>query len=108
MEHVRKKREAVFAYRTHDLLIMSQTRYEIFQFRDQKNLDPILFLQETKLSIAKQRGCHETLLWDRSKTDEELVKESIKDGSYDAIIDFVNNSITSNRAAKCLSHVSDR
>ena len=53
-----------------------------------------------------ERGCHETLLWDTSKTDEEIIKLSTKSGPYDAIIDFVNNSITSRRAHRCLNFVS--
>jgi len=64
--------------------------------------------QVKKLEVAKQRGCNETLLWDTSKTDKELIQLSQKDGPYDAIIDFVNNTITSRRAIKCLSFVSIR
>ena len=45
------------------------------------------------------------MLWDKSLSEEEIVKMSTKDGPYDVIIDFVNNTTTANRAFQCLSKV---
>ncbi|XP_076817865.1 alcohol dehydrogenase-like [Clavelina lepadiformis] len=59
-------------------------------------------INEEKLQIARDHGCHLTLCWPSSLTDNEAIAQAMKIGGYDAIIDFVNTSKTSNRAFRCL------
>lgn len=64
--------------------------------------------QVDKLDIARQRGCDETILWSRDMEEASLVEKtrskSIKCG-FNAVIDFVNNATTAERAFKCLRKV---
>ena len=61
------------------------------------------------MEIAKERGCDDTVLWDRNRSEQELVdatKQKAIDGAYDGVIDVVNSTVTAERAFKCTHRVS--
>nr|XP_009860926.1 uncharacterized protein LOC100187292 [Ciona intestinalis] len=62
-------------------------------------------ISEEKLKVAKDRGCHDTVFWDRSLSAADLHKATISKGNkggFDAIMDFVNSQVTAERAFRCL------
>ncbi|CAK8690263.1 unnamed protein product [Clavelina lepadiformis] len=59
-------------------------------------------VNEEKLKVARERGAHETVCWDPSVSDGNAIQEAMKIGGYDAIIDYVNTTKTTNRAFHCL------
>merc|ERR550534_146714 len=61
-------------------------------------------ISEVGLKIAKERGCHDTVLWPRNSDDQAAViadtKSKAIDGGFDGVIDVVNNPATAERAFK--------
>ncbi|XP_013407506.1 uncharacterized protein LOC106171614 [Lingula anatina] len=60
----------------------------------------------SKLEIAKAAGADDVVLWDPTVDEATLVERTkeISGGGVDAVIDLVNNGITTSRALNCLNY----
>uniref|UniRef100_H2YVW8 Enoyl reductase (ER) domain-containing protein n=1 Tax=Ciona savignyi TaxID=51511 RepID=H2YVW8_CIOSA len=61
-------------------------------------------IDEDKLNLAKEKGCHDTICWSGELTEPELIKATMAkgNGGFDGVMDFVNTKVTAGRAFSCL------
>jgi len=58
--------------------------------------------------MARKHGCDDVIHWSRNGVEKELIKQTQDkafNGGFDAIIDFVNTTVTAERVFKCLQQV---